>query len=215
MEVINVLKWYEIMRGIKMKKIGLAIGILTLLFTVGCSAKELVNKRDYVYYSEITAEDYETMEYVDKNSDYVFSMMDEMDTNDPFCGQYLDVGNLYGEKTEDGNVDSQGTKIDSQGAIFRYSIFLRDPSDYHILGVHPEDTYKEAREAIENAGFTWESDSPLYGDRTDTIFKKGNVGIRVTTYNTKEEGMDNDIIDSICVYVPLRDESYKPIDGNY
>ena len=198
-----------------MKKIGLALGILTLLFTVGCSAKELVNKRDYVYYSEITAEDYETMEYVDKNSNYVFSMMDEMDTNDPFCFQYQDFGNLYGEKTEDGNVDSQGTKIDSQGAIFRYSIFLRDPSDYHILGVHPEDTYKEARETIENAGFTWKSDSPLYGDRTDTIFKKGNVGIRVTTYNTKEEGMDNDIIDSICVYVPLRDESYKPIDGNY
>ncbi len=52
--------------------------------------------RDYIFYSEITNEDWETIEFVNKNSDYYFTLMEKMDENK--CTQYMNVVNLYGEK---------------------------------------------------------------------------------------------------------------------
>ncbi|MCR5291998.1 MAG: hypothetical protein K6E28_03785 [Eubacterium sp.] len=55
----------------------------------------------------------------------------------------------------------------------------------------------------------------MYGERTVTIYSKGNVKIRVVTFDTEEDGMDSDKIDTISVLVPIEDESYEPIDGDY
>jgi hypothetical protein len=168
--------------------------------------------REYIFYSEITNEDWETIDFINKNSDYYFTLMEKMDENK--CTQFMDVGNLYGEESEGGEVDSQGKKISSEAAIFRYMVILRNPSDYHILGIHQGDTYKEAKDIIEAAGFVWSSESEMYGDRTDTIYSKGNIKIRVVTFNTEEDGMDSDKIDTISVVVPIEDDSYEPVDGD-
>ena len=133
------------------------------------------NNRDYIFYSEITDEDWETIEFVNKNSDYYFTS--------------------------------------SEDAIFRYMVILRDDSDYHILGIHQGDTYKKAKDLSEAAGFEWSDESEMYGERTVTIYSKGNVKIRVVTFDTEEDGMDSDKIDTINVLVPIEDESYEPIDG--
>ncbi len=167
--------------------------------------------RDYIFYSEITDEDWETIGYVNENSDYYFTLMEKMDEES--CIPFPDAVNLYGEENEDLNVDSQGVMISSEDAIFRYAIFLRDPSDYHILGIHQGDTYKEAKDLCEAAGFVWSGESPLYGERTETVYSKGNVQIRVDTFDTEEEGMDSDKIDSINVIILIVDESYEPSDG--
>ncbi len=39
------------------------------------------------------------------------------------------------KKSEGEEVDSQGKKISSEEAIFRYMVILRETSDYHILGI--------------------------------------------------------------------------------
>lgn len=171
------------------------------------------NNRDYIFYSEMTDEDWKTIEFVNKNSDYYFTLMEKMDEHK--CTQYQDVGNLYGESSEGGEVDSQGKKISSEDAIFRYMVILRGDSDYHILGIHQGDTYKEAKDLSEAAGFEWSDESEMYGERTVTIYSKGNVKIRVVTFDTEEDGMDSDKIDTISVLVPIEDESYEPIDGDY
>ncbi len=119
------------------------------------------------------------------------------------------------KKSEGEEVDSQGKKISSEEAIFRYMVILRETSDYHILGIHQGDTYKEARDLSEGAGFVWSSESDMYGERTVTIYSKGNVKIRVVTFNTEEDDMDSDKIDTISVLVPIEDETYEPIDGEY
>jgi hypothetical protein len=77
------------------------------------------------------------------------------------------------------------------------------------------DTYKEAKDLSEAAGFEWSDESEMYGERTVTIYSKGNVKIRVVTFDTEEDGMDSDKIDTISVLVPIEDESYEPIDGDY
>ena len=169
------------------------------------------NPQFYIYYSEITDEDWETIDYVNENSDYYFTLMEKMDEDK--CIEYLDGAEQYGEKTEGGEVDSCGEKIYTKNAIFRYAIILRKPSDYHILGIHQGDTYAEARDLCEAAGFVWSSESPLYNERTETIYLKGNVHICVVTFNTEEEVMDGDKIDSIWVVIPLRDASYEPSTG--
>ena len=192
--------------------------ILLTLCSLLCSCGKSENEnqkeaRGYIYYSEITAEDWDTIEYVNKNSNYPFTLMEKMDTTK--CFQYGDVPNLYGEASENSEVDTQGKKINSEDSIFRYNIILRNPSDYHILGVHQGDTYKDAKEAAEKAGFTWTSESEMYGDRTITLYSKGNVYIRVVTFNSKEDGMDSDEIDTIGVLVPIKDESEQSVDGDY
>ena len=101
------------------------------------------------------------------------------------------------------------------GSWFRYMVILRDASDYHILGIHQGDTYKEAKDLSEAAGFEWSDESEMYGERTVTIYSKGNVKIRVVTFDTEEDGMDSDKIDTISVLVPIEDESYETIDGDY
>jgi transcriptional regulator with XRE-family HTH domain len=179
----------------------------------GTAAGSMASERGYVYYSEITPEDWEVIDYVNKNSNYGFSLMEKMDENT--CFQYMDVPNLYGEDRPDMLIDSQGTKIFSENAIFRYMISLRKPSDYHILGIHQGDTYQQAKELAEAAGFVWTDESGLYGNRTETTYSKGNVSIVVCTNNSKSKDKSNDTIDSLRVYVPLRDESYEPIDGDY
>ena len=76
------------------------------------------SNRTYIFYSEITNEDWKTIDFINKNSDYYFTLMEKMDENK--CIQYMDVGNLYGESSEGGEVDRQGIKIYSEEAIFRY-----------------------------------------------------------------------------------------------
>ena len=170
------------------------------------------SNRTYIFYSEITNEDWKTIDFINKTSDYYFTLMEKMDENK--CIQYMDVGNLYGESSEGGEVDSQGIKIYSEEAIFRYMVILKNPSDYHILGIHQGDTYKEAKDSIEAAGFVWASEEGMYGERTVTIYSKGNIKIRVVTFNTEEDGLDSDKIDTISVVVPIEDESYEPVDGD-
>ncbi len=189
--------------------------LVCALMIGGCKKKETKEEQEqkYIFYSEITQEDWDTAAFVDKESDYEFTLMEEMNSENDF--QYLDVPNLYGGHSDDMLVDSQGTKITEEDKVFRYMIILREPSDHHILGIHVGDTYGDARTRIEGEGFVWDSSEVIYGNHTVTLFKKGNVWIRVCSTNTGSTVSDEDLIDTISAMIPIRDESDIPFDGDY
>lgn len=131
------------------------LAIALLLCSCGSNVDGENKKSAYdhegVTYSDLTEEDFATIDYVNQNSDMIFELMGEMQAvSDPMVGPHCEW--------EDG-LETEGAYEQAEGKIFRSYIRLeRDNAGHHILGVHCEDNYKDAKAMLEKAGFVWECD---------------------------------------------------------
>lgn len=155
-----------------------------------------------ITYSEVTKEDLETIEYVYQNSDCVFKLLDEMVS--PQIGEEGPCFEIGGDNME---IECYGVRANEDGDLLRFSVTLMGASDYHILGVHNGETYRQARQKIEDAGFTWEEDRFFNSNTKWIIFTKGNVEVSFMAEESGEDGIDDDVIDYIDVKIPIREYS--------
>lgn len=154
-----------------------------------------------ITYSDLTEEDFELIEYVNTHSDYVFELLGEMEN-----GHVLqEVGDLYNENSEDLLVSSYGVYLNEFDKVLITQINLSDESDYNILGVHIGDTYKDAKEILENEGFQCYDEVNYGKNNTYTSYAKGCVKIFVSSSISDDVALEDQEIYSITVSTPIKD----------
>ncbi|SHN49455.1 hypothetical protein SAMN02745247_00306 [Butyrivibrio hungatei DSM 14810] len=152
-----------------------------------------------VTYSELTEEDLATIDHVNQNSDMAFELMGEMqDIVDPMEGPFVEF---------DDGIECEGAYVQTEGKVFRTYIRLKSGSSgHHILGIHCEDKYKDAKELLEKAGFIWECDEYFNSYLNISCFSKGNVIVHlwVTSESPYEKDvLDDDLIQEVDIYIPM------------
>ena len=161
----------------------------------------IVRNSDIVI-TDISDKDYAIIDYVNTHSDCVFMLLGEMKN-----GKVMqDVGNLYGEESKDSLVKSYGEYLKEYDKKVVTQINLSEKSDYNILGVHYGDTYKDAKEKLENEGFEL-IDEASYGKGyfTRTTYSKGCVVIYVSTLISDDVILEDQVIESITAGVSIVD----------
>lgn len=174
-------------------------GILGIVVGACGKSVEVQEMGNELMLSEITAMDLEVIDYVNENSDYVFTLFDEMDITEK------EPGVPYTEKSDDANVCSYGFFVEEKHAVIRTQISLNGTSDRNILGVHNGDTYKEARELIEKSGFTCVEKSSFNSGLMLVTYSKGVVEISMLVEideNTDEIAEDASV-NYINVTIPV------------
>lgn len=167
----------------------------------------IVRNSDIVI-TDITDKDYATIDYVNTHSDYVFLLLGEMKN-----GVVMqDVGNLYGEASNDSLVKSYAEHLDEYDKKVITQINLSEKSDYHILGVHCGDTYKDAKENLEKEGFELINDVSYGKSFTLSSYEKGCVHISVSTTISDDVILEDQVIKSITASVSLVD--LERVDNN-
>ena len=157
--------------------------------------------KDSIYYSDLSDDDFELIDYVNTHSDYVFTLLGEMKN-----GSIMqDVGNLYGESSDDLLVDSYGVYLGEFDKVITTQINISDESDYNILGVHYGDTYKVAKEILENEGFECVKDTNYGKSFTYTSYEKGCVNIFVSSQISDGVALEDQEVTSITVSIPIED----------
>ena len=179
-----------------------ALTILVGILFAACGKKEAPEEQDeYKAYAELSAEDWEVIDYVNQNIDCEFKLLEEMRVKEATDeGFYTELSPGRGE------VRGVGDFIPEKDAPIRTKIYLEKPSEYNIFGVKYGDKYKEARELIEKSGFIWNEERPL-GDTKITTFKKGIVSVELWSYQSDRENEDSEEISRISVSVGLEVES--------
>lgn len=183
------------------KKLLMIIAMFSVV-VVACGKDSEIEEQDKTLtYVEITDKDLEVIDNVNQNSNYVFALFEEMDVteNEP--------GMPYTEESDDATVHSYGFYLEEEQAIIRTQINLNGPSDRNILGVHIGDTYKDARELMEKAGFTCTNKRPFNSGLMLETYSVGIVEISILVTkdesNNSNESVDDDIIQSISITIPL------------
>ena len=174
-------------------------GILGILVAACGKNVEVQETENEVRFLELTTLDWEVIDYVNENSDYIFTLFDEMNITEK------EPGVPYTEKSDDATVSSYGFFVEEKQAIIRTQIGLNRMSARNILGVHNGDTYKEARELIEKSGFTCVEKSSFNSGLMLVTYSKGVVEISMLV--EKDENTDTIAedarVDSINVVIPV------------
>lgn len=166
------------------------------IFLMSCGSQET----EKIRYSELSEEDLKTIEYVNENIDCGYKLLEVMDaTEKSFEAPYTDI-------SEYGDVKSYGVYNTEKNAAIRTAIDIKNESENTILGVKYGDIYKNAREKIEDAGFELEEEKPFNSDLTTITFKKGIVKICLQVKKEGETGIEDDVIETIGVSVPIMEE---------
>jgi len=188
-----------------MKRYLFLILILITIFT-GCGKKEI----ESVYYSELTAKDLELIDYINNNSDCYFKLLDEMGKNNPSeeVLAYIKLGHEESEP-ETNNVTSMGDYVKAEDKYFVTSIVIKKPSNYHILGIHYGDTYKDAKDILKKEGFKC-TFSAVYPNYAYLVYSKGIVTVLLNVDKedrNPEKLIDTDTISEVQVNIAMEDES--------
>lgn len=176
--------------------------LVMALFLCSCGSNEKPKSaydHEGVKYSDLTEEDFATIDYVNQNSDMIFELMGEMQAvSDPMEGPHCEW--------EDG-LECEGAYVQAEGKIFRSYIRLKSGSSgHHILGIHCGEKYKNAKEKLEKAGFIWECDEFFNSYLNISCFSKGNVIVHlwVTSESPYEKDvLDDDLIQEVDIYIPM------------
>jgi len=183
------------------KKLLMIVAMFSVVVAACGKESEIDTTDKELPYVQITDKDLEMIDYVNQNSDYVFALFEEMDITEN------EHGMPYTEESDDATVHSYGFYLEEEQAIIRTQISLNGPSDRNILGVHIGDTYKDARELMEKAGFTCTNKRPFNSSLMLETYSAGIVEISMLVTkeerNNSNESVDDDIIQSINITIPL------------
>ncbi|MBO4310101.1 MAG: hypothetical protein J5856_03425 [Lachnospiraceae bacterium] len=199
-------------KNINSLKVILSAGLMLsalMLGACGSAGDNTKQKKSYLY-SDLTEEDFQTVDYVNTHSNYVFALFGEMKNGTVI----QDVGDLYSESSDDAKVDSYGKYIDGLDGITVTQINLSKESDYDILGVKYGDTYKGAKEKLEGAGFAFIKETNYGKNFTYTTYSKNCVNIFVSTSIEEGVALEDQVIDSITVSVHLTNPSEADSNQN-
>ena len=163
-----------------------------------------------VYYSELTSEDRELIDYINQNSACYFKLLDEMGIKESSEELKTAIRYTHSEiEPETKAVTSMGVYVKSKDELFVTYICVNKKSEYYILGIHYGDTYKEAKKTIENAGFKCVLNN-VYSNYALIEYTKGIVTItlEIDKQNLHSRKCDDDDkVSEISVSIAVVDES--------
>jgi hypothetical protein len=164
--------------------------LATLCIILLCSCKS-ANKKgvfdyDAVTYADLTEQDFQTIDYINQNSNIGFEFMGVMDDiDDPLVGPHTDF--IQG-------IDCEGAYDTDEDKVFRNYIRYSQPiTGLNVLGITIGTKYCDAKEILENAGFTWDARETFNSNTNMSSFSKGNVVVRLDV--SSESAYDTNILD--------------------
>lgn len=187
-----------------MKKYYLVALLVTLCFTMLCSCK-FINKKsvfdyDAISYAELTDQDFQTIDYINQNSDIYFKFMGVMHgIDDPTIGPHIEL--------EQG-IKCEGSYDTDENKVFRnYIRFYQSIPGRNVLGITIGTKYSDSKKALEDAGFEWYASQNFNNYENLSRFSKGNVIIilGVSSESPFEKNiLDDDEISEIEIRIHLK-----------
>ena len=147
-------------------------------------------------FSDISAEDWEVIDFINQNSDCVFDLLGEMDVTEH------EPGAPYTDISEEGHVKSYGFYIEEKQAVIRTQIVLNGVSERNILGVHNGDTIGAARDILEKAGFTCVEEASFNSSLDLITYSIGIVELSILV-EKDENNADAGVIESVSITIRM------------
>ncbi len=162
---------------------------------------------------EVTDEDFETIKYVNKNSNIGVEFMKslgniELDNNPSHDTSYV-------ETSSDGLVTGKGYYVPEFDSVYLSMVEINNnDTESHILGVKNDDKYSDAVVKLEEHGFHYLKSVSISSSYEKVIYNKGRIA--VVFYFTPDKKMDknNCLIRSITMTLyserPLSEKKNEP-----
>ena len=176
-------------------------------------AFENSGEKDMIEYeSEITDEDWTTVEYVNRNSNIGLEFMKVLEGVEPNTNPSLESS--YSEHSNNGLVTGVGFFVPELDGMYLSKIEINNNDrESDILGVKNGDKYIDAVKKLEEQGFELYKEETINGDYTKAICKKGRIAVIFYYEAEKKKDVSTYTVRTVSVflyseYTPKEDPEY-------